>query len=87
VENRKKVKTVEIIVQEGEWTPPKARYQAGTIVPLQIGLQEKSLQDKVQELGGRWDREQHLWFIPYGCIAGTTLEKFIVLETGKGKAK
>jgi len=66
------------------WTLQKARYPAGAMVPLRIGSQEKSLQEQVRELGGRWDRSQHLWFIPYACIAWTTLEKFIVLETRKG---
>jgi len=84
VENRKKMKTVELIVDESDWTPQKARYPAGAMVPLRIGSQEKSLQEQIRELGGRWDRSQHLWFIPYACIAGTTLEKFIVLETRKG---
>ena len=87
VENRKKMKTVELIVDESEWTPPKAKYPAGALVPLRISSQEKSLQEQVRELGGRWDRSQHLWFIPYACINGTTLEKFIVLETLKSTTK
>jgi hypothetical protein len=42
--------------------------------------------------GGRQElskvsRNVHVWFVPYGCIASTQLEKFIVLETGKKNAK
>jgi hypothetical protein len=80
-EKHKKYKTVEIIVNESEWTPPPARYAAGTLVSLRIGPMEKALQEQVRALGGRWDREQRLWLVPYGCIAGTKLVKFIVLET------
>ncbi len=83
VEKRRKLKTVEIIVSENDCTPPKAKYQAGALVPLRIGAKEKNLQAQVRALGGRWDREQRLWLIPFGCIVGTKLEKFIVLETGK----
>lgn len=82
-EKRKKQKTVEIIVSESDWKPPSARYQAGALVPLRIGFNEKPIQEQVRALGGRWDQEHRLWYIPYGCIAGTLLEKFIVLETGK----
>ncbi len=77
-ENRKKLKTVEIIVSESDWTPPTVSYQAGTLVSLRIGFNEKAIQEQVRALGGRWDRVHRLWFIPYGCIAGTKLEKFIV---------
>jgi len=50
---------------------------------LRIGLAEKSLQGQVRAVGGRWDRKQQVWFVRYGCIAGTKLEKLIVLETQK----
>ncbi|MDD2335270.1 MAG: hypothetical protein PHD01_01690 [Geobacteraceae bacterium] len=33
VENRNKIKTVEIIVDESDWTPTKARYPAGAMGP------------------------------------------------------
>lgn len=90
IEKRKRVKTVEIIVEEGDWIPPSAKYSAGTMVPLRIGPRETLLREQVRALGGRWDPEQLLWVIPYGCIAGTKLEKlekFIVLETRKTETK
>jgi len=37
--------------------------------------------------GGHWDREKHVWSVRYGCIAGTKLEKFIIVETPKGDIK
>lgn len=79
VEKRKQLKTVEIIVDENDWNPPPAKYPNDALVPLQIGFAEKSLQEQVRGLGGRWDREQKVWLVPYGCIAGTKLEKLIVL--------
>jgi hypothetical protein len=50
-------------------------------------LSETALQEDVRALGGRWDRNQQLWIVPYGCIAGTKLEKFIIVETPKGDIK
>ena len=77
----KKYKTVEIIVSESEWTPPPAKYPDGELVPLKIGINETVLQNQLRAVGGRWDKYQRVWFAPYGCIAGTKLEKFIVVET------
>ncbi len=78
-EKRKRLKTVEIIVEEEDWTPPPAKYPDSSLVPLRIGFKEKSLQEKAKALGARWDPEQKLWFARYGCIVGTALEKLIVL--------
>jgi len=80
-ENQKQYKTVEIIVSESEWTPPPAKYPDGTLVSLKIGINEMTLQNQVRAVGGRWDKEKRLWLVPYGCIAGTKLEKFIAVET------
>lgn len=77
----KQYKTVEIIVSECEWKPPPAKYPDGELVPLKIGIHETALQAQARAVGGRWDKDQRVWFVPYGCIAGTKLEKFIAVET------
>lgn len=74
-------KTVEIVVSESEWAPPSAKHPDGARVPLNIGIKETTFREQVRAVGGRWDREEKLWFVPYGCIAGTKLEKFIAVET------
>lgn len=82
--NGKQLKTVEIIVSEKEWTPPgrtPPRFAEGDIVAVKIGVQEKSLQQQAKAVGGRWDPAQKVWHIPFGCIAGTELEKLIIIET------
>lgn len=83
----KQYKTAEIIVSESEWTPPPAKYPDGALVPLKIGINETVLQNQLRAVGGRWDKGQRVWFVPYGCIAGTKLEKLIVVETTKGDKK
>jgi hypothetical protein len=77
----KQYKTVEIIVSETEWTPPQAKYPDGTLVSLKIGMNEIALQNQVRAVGGRWDKQRKVWLVPYGCIAGTKLEKLIAVET------
>lgn len=78
-EKCKQFKTVEIIVSESPWTPPPAKYAASDLVALHIGFEEKSLQEQVKSLGGKWERQRKVWLIRYGCIAGTPLKKLIVL--------
>lgn len=77
----KQYKTAEIIVSESEWTPPPAKYPDSALVPLKIGIKETALQEQVRAVGGRWNKQQQVWLVPFGCIAGTKLEKFIALET------
>ena len=79
--NRKQYKTVELIVSEKEWSPPPSRFPESAIVPLKIGAKEKLLQMQAKALGGRWNPEQKVWYIPYGCVVGTKLEKLIVEPT------
>ena len=76
--NHKQYKTVELIVSEKEWSPPPSRFPESAIVVLKIGAAEKTLQMQAKTLGGRWSPEQKVWHIPYGCVAGTKLEKLIV---------
>lgn len=80
-EKRKQFKTIEIIVSESDWSPPQPKYADSDLVALRIGYEEKSLQEQAKTLGGKWDRQQKVWLIRYGCIAGTAMEKLIVLET------
>jgi hypothetical protein len=81
--SHKQYKTVEIIVSESDWIPPPPKYADGTLVSLKIGVKETVLQEQARAVGGRWNIEQQVWIIPYGCIAGTNLEKLIVVETSK----
>jgi hypothetical protein len=36
-------------------------------------------QSQVKAVGGRWDKDRKVWIVPYGCIRGTRLEKFIII--------
>ena len=86
-DKQKQYKTIELIVSESDWTPsqPKLqpKYSDSTMITLKIGISETIFQKQVRDLGGRWDKEKKLWFVPYGCIAGTQLEKFLYIETAK----
>lgn len=84
---RKCYKTAEIIVNESDWTPPPAKYADSALVPLKIGASETGLRNQVKAVGGRWDSNRKVWVVPYACIAGTKLEKLIIVETKKKAPK
>lgn len=86
-QKRKQYKTVEIIVSESDWTPPPAKYPDSTMVALKIGARETAMQSRVKSVGGRWNPDKKLWIVPYGCIRGTSLENFIIIETKDGASE
>jgi len=79
-ESRTRVKTVEIIVEKRSWTPPPRRFADPERVPVRIAFTENDKKKIAKVAGGRWDPEKKLWFIPFGKIKGTPLEKHIVLD-------
>ena len=79
-ESRQRLKTVGLIVERADWTPPPPRYAADTLVPLRIEGYEMGLRKQAKAAGGRWNPEQQLWFVKYGNIVGTPLEKHIYVD-------
>lgn len=77
---QQRIKTVELIVEKTDWTPPPPRYTADTVVHLQIEAFDMPMRTRVKTAGGRWNPEKKLWFVKYGNIAGTPLEKHIYVD-------
>jgi len=74
---RQRLKTVELVVERTEWTPPPPRYTADALVPLRIEAADMTTRLQAKAAGGRWNPEKQLWFVKYGKIAGTPLEKHL----------
>ena len=79
-ELRQRLKTIELIVERAEWTPPLPRYTEETLVPLHIQAADMSMRTQAKAAGGRWNPEKKLWFVKYGKVAGTSLEKHIYVD-------
>lgn len=73
----RRYKTVELIVDEGSWTPPGDR-QPGEPVFVRVGYREEALREHVKAAGGRWDPHRKLWVLPYVEAAALGLEQRIV---------
>ncbi len=62
-----KYKTIELIVDQGIWTPG-IRIRNNKIVGLRIQYGETDIRRDIKACGGTWDREKKLWLVTYGKV-------------------
>ena len=72
-------KTVELIVESKPWTATP-HFADTDLVPVFIVFSDRASREIAKTAKGRWDPDQKLWFIRYGRIKGTDLEKHIILD-------
>lgn len=77
---RQRLKTVELIIEKSDWTPPPPRFHANELVPLRIAGYELDLRAQAKDAGAKWHPDKQLWFVQYGKIAGSQLEKHIHID-------
>ena len=79
-QQKKRFKTVELIVAEWAWEPPAPRLPADQIVALRIDFAEVALRERVKQAGGKWNPRQKVWELCYGHVVALNLEARIVEE-------
>lgn len=77
---RTRIKTVELIVERKPWSSSPLSFADTDLVPVHIGFSDTTSREIAKAAKGRWDPEQKLWFIRYGKIKGTALDKHIILD-------
>jgi hypothetical protein len=81
---RTRLKTVELIIEKKELPPSKRqKVSDNTLVPVTITYGERELGRMAKSLGGKWDSDVKLWYIPMDKVQGTELEKHIILDKEK----
>ena len=83
----KRFKTVELIEEEADWTPPPPRFAANALVPLRIAASNMTLRAKVKAAGGKWMPEDEFWYVRNAAITGSQLENYIHIDRSKKRAK
>jgi hypothetical protein len=84
--SRTRLKTVELIVEKKELpVKPQQNKSTDTLVPVRISYGQRDLGKMAKALGGKWDSDVRLWYIPHSRIKGTELEKHIILDAGMKK--
>lgn len=69
VQRRRRVKTVELIVDEKPWTP-----RPTDEVWIQVGVDERGLQQQIRQMGGTWDAGRRRWRLTFSAVQALHLE-------------
>lgn len=62
---KKRLKTVELIVEETDWEPPHQPFKDDEIVSVELDYKERELRRKVLQAGGTFNAAQKIWQIRY----------------------
>jgi hypothetical protein len=73
-ERRLRFTTVELIVEQSPWSPLPARIANGTVVGVQVGVNEVALQRRIKQTGGKWNPVARVWEMPYSQAMALGLE-------------
>ena len=65
LDQRRKIKTVELIVEDEPWVKDKTRIPANKIVGIKVSYGEKEIGILVRKAGGTWNKKKKLWQLPY----------------------
>jgi hypothetical protein len=79
-QRKKRFKTVEILVAERDWEPPRSRFAPDQIVGLRIAFAEVAVRNRVKQAVGTWDPERRLCRLRYDRVATLGLTSRIVDE-------
>ncbi|MGE0825803.1 MAG: hypothetical protein AB7G75_32925 [Candidatus Binatia bacterium] len=79
-QRKKRIKTVELIVEESNWEP--LAYPLSAPVGIRIGLPEGELRRRVKDAGGRWDSRRGLWVLRYDQVIALGLTDRIASAEG-----
>ena len=79
-QQKKRFKTVELIITERKWEPPPPRFTADTIVGVRVDFTEVEVRERVKQAGRKWNRSRKVWEMRYDRVAALKLEARIVEE-------
>jgi hypothetical protein len=64
-QRKKRFKTVELLVAERDWEPPRPRFAHDQIVGLHVAFADVAVRDRVKQAGGTWNPELRVWQLRY----------------------
>jgi hypothetical protein len=77
-ENKRRIKTVELVIEEGPWQPRPVKVPLNPIMHLRIQYDEITLRNLVKAAGGKWNPERKAWELPYQQVLRLGLAERIV---------
>lgn len=77
-ESKKRLKTVELIVEEMPWQPARKKIPPTQTVRVWIPHDELELQKQVQAANGKWNQQQKVWELPYREVLELGLGEYLM---------
>jgi hypothetical protein len=79
-EQKKRWKTIELIIEEQEWEPSPVSPTANQMMYLRIAGGEVDLRRQVKAAGGKWRPQQQVWELRYEQVVALGLTERIVTD-------
>ena len=79
-QRKKRFKTVELLVAERDWEPPRPRFAHDQIVGLRVAFADVAVRERVKQVGGTWNPERRVWQLRYDRVVALGLNSRIVDE-------
>lgn len=77
-DNGKRITTVELIVESGQWQKNPNRIPHNKTVRVRVAYRETELRKLVKHAGGKWNGEDRVWELPYAEVKQLGLTKRMV---------
>jgi hypothetical protein len=81
-QRRKRLKTLELLVAERDWDPPRPRFAHNQIVALRVAFADVAVRSRVKEARGTWNPQRRVWELRYDRVIALGLEDRIVQDAG-----
>jgi len=79
-QQKKRFKTVALLVAERDREPPRPRFADGQIVGLRVASADVALRARVKQAGGTWNPARRVWQLRYDRVVALGLNSRIVDE-------
>lgn len=79
-DRKKRLKTVELVVSERDWEPPRPPFADDQIVGLRVAFADAAVREQVKQAGGTWNPERRVWQLRYDRVVALGLNQRIVDE-------
>jgi hypothetical protein len=79
-EGKRRLKTVELIVEKTPWQPAVDKIPLNQIMRIWLPYDELELQKEVEIAGGKWNPQLRVWELPYRAVLELELADYTVEE-------
>ena len=66
---KKRYKTVELLIAERDWEPPRPRFAHDQLIALRVAFAEVALRDHLKQAGATWNPARKVWQLRYDRVA------------------